>query len=125
MMNIDNDEQCVMHSKSDNIEIMMNNKADEIIEELLDLLKTRYQNNLESMKVPEFVFDYVQLWYYKCHKINSNRDGSYIVSPSWIEIKKLTINSINKKYNKCFLYAVTVALNCEEIIKISAKIKKN
>ena len=25
----------------------------------------------------EFVFDYVQLLYYKCHKINSNRGGSY------------------------------------------------
>ena len=29
---IDNDEEHVMHSKSDNIEIMMNDKADEIIE---------------------------------------------------------------------------------------------
>ena len=39
-----------------------------------DSLKHRYQNrineNLESMKGSEFVFDYVQLLYYKCHKIN-------------------------------------------------------
>ena len=28
---IDNDEECVMHSKSNNIEIMMNDKAQEII----------------------------------------------------------------------------------------------
>ena len=28
----------------------MNDKADEIIEELFDSLKNRYQNNLESMK---------------------------------------------------------------------------
>ena len=28
---IDNDEECVMHSKSDNIEIMINDKADEVI----------------------------------------------------------------------------------------------
>ena len=39
---IDNDEEHVMHSKSDNIEIMMNDKADEIIEELFDSLKNRY-----------------------------------------------------------------------------------
>ena len=116
MMNIDNDEQRVLHSKSDNVEIMTNDKANEIIEELLDSLKNRYQNNLELMKVPEFVFDYIQLWYYKCHKVNSNCDGSsYIDSPGWIEIKKLIINSIYKKYNKCFQYAVTVALNYEEI----------
>ena len=58
-----------MHSKSDKIEIMMNDKADEIIEELYDSHKNRYQNNLESMKGSKFVFDYVQLLYYKCHKI--------------------------------------------------------
>ena len=40
-----------MHSKSENIEIMMNDKADKIIEELFDSFKNRYQNNLESMKV--------------------------------------------------------------------------
>ena len=28
---IDNDEECVMHSKSDNIEIMINNEADNAI----------------------------------------------------------------------------------------------
>ena len=50
---------------------MRNDKtdADEIIE-LFDSLKNRYQNNLESMKGSEFVFDYVQLLYYKCHKTN-------------------------------------------------------
>ena len=58
-----------MHSKSDKIEIMMYDKADEIIEELYDSHKNRYQNNLESMKGSKFVFDYVQLLYYKCHKI--------------------------------------------------------
>ena len=67
-----------MHSKSDNIEMMMNDKADEIIEELFDSFQKRYQNNLESMKGSEFVFNYVQLLYYKCHKINPNRGGSYI-----------------------------------------------
>ena len=29
----DNDEECVMHSKSGNIEIMINDKTDEVIEE--------------------------------------------------------------------------------------------
>ena len=47
---IDNDEECVMDSKSDDIEIMLNDEADEVIKELFHLLKNRYQNNLESMK---------------------------------------------------------------------------
>ena len=57
-----------MHSKSDNIEIMINNEADEVIKELFHLLKNRYQSNLESMKGSEFVFDYIQLLHYKCHE---------------------------------------------------------
>ena len=70
-----------MHSKSDNIEIMVNNEADEVIKELFDSLKNRYQNNLEWTKDSEFVFDYVHLLYYKCHKIIPNRGESYINSP--------------------------------------------
>ena len=63
-----------MHSKSDNIEIMINDEADEFIKEIFDSLKNRYQNNLEF----EFIFDYVHLLYHKCHKINSNCLGSYM-----------------------------------------------
>ena len=43
---IDNDEERVMHSKSNNIEIIINDEADE----LFDSVKKRYQNNLEFMK---------------------------------------------------------------------------
>ena len=75
---IDNDEERVMHSKSDIIEIIMNDEADEVIEKISELLKDRYQNNLESLKGSEFVFDYVYLLYYKCHKINPSRGGLYI-----------------------------------------------
>ena len=46
-------------------------------EELLKSLN-RYQNNFELMKGGEFVFDYVHLLYYKCHKINLNHGGLYI-----------------------------------------------
>ena len=54
-----------MHSKSDNIEVMINDKSDEVIKELFHSLKNRNQNNLESMKDCDFVFDYVHLLYYK------------------------------------------------------------
>ena len=40
------------------------------------------------MKGSEFVFDYVQLLYYKCHEVNSNRSRSYIDSPDCIRNKK-------------------------------------
>ena len=69
-----------MHSKGDNMVIIINYETDEVIKELCDSLKCRFQNNLESMKGIEFVFDYVHLLYYKCHKINPNRSGLYIDS---------------------------------------------
>ena len=100
-----------MHWKSDNKEIMINDEADEVYKSL----KNGYQNFFESMKGTEFVFDYINLLCYKCHKINPNCCGSYIDSPDWIKNKKATINPSNKKDKKCFQYTVTVALNSEEI----------
>ena len=50
---------------------MINDKADEVIEELFESLPNRFENNLEtSTKGSEIVFDYVHLLCYKCHKIN-------------------------------------------------------
>ena len=69
-----------MHPKSDNIDIRISDEADEIIEELFDSLKKRYQNNFELMNGTKFVFNYVQLMYYKCHKINLNCWGLYVDS---------------------------------------------
>ena len=106
-----------MHSKSVYIEIMINDEADKVIEELFDLLKNRYQNNLGSMNGSEFVFGYNQLLYYKCHKLNPNHGRSYIDFSDWKKNKKATINPINEKDNKCFQYAVTVALNYDEIVE--------
>ena len=110
-----------MHSKSDNIEIMINNKADEVF----NSRRNRYQNNLEkSMKASEFVFDYVHSLYYKCNKIIPNHGGSYVDSPDWIKNKKAAINSINKKENKYFQYTATAALNNEKITKYLQRMTK-
>ena len=61
----DNDEECVMHSKNDNIKMMINNKE----EERFQSLYSSYQIGLEtSLKCIDFIFDCVHLLYYKCHK---------------------------------------------------------
>ena len=62
-----------MHSKNDNIEIVISDEADGDVKidfQILDSLKNRYQNNLQLIRGSVFDFDYVQLLYYKCHKIN-------------------------------------------------------
>ena len=78
----DSDEIRSMHTKSDNIEIMIGSEANEITKELFKSLLQRYQKRLEeSMKVSEFVFNSVGLLEYKLNKISLNRGGSYINSP--------------------------------------------
>ena len=49
------------------------------------------------MQGSELVFDYANLLYYKCQKINPNNGGSYIDSTDWVKNKRTTIISINKK----------------------------
>ena len=65
MSSKDNGEERAMHSKSDNIEIMINDETDEIIEELFQSLLSRHQIGLETSRKSSFLL-------YKCHKINLN-----------------------------------------------------
>ena len=54
-----------MHTKSDNIEIIMSNETNVIIEEMCESLLQKYQEGLEeSMRASEFTFDSVDLLYY-------------------------------------------------------------
>ena len=61
-----------MYSMSDNIKFTSyTNDANQILNELFESLLSRYQDNLEtSMRGSEFIFDLVQLVYYKCQKVN-------------------------------------------------------
>ena len=69
--------------------------------------------------------DYLQLFYYICHKLNLNCGGSYIDSPDWIKNKKETINPIKNPNNKShFQYSVTVVVNYEKIRKEPQRITK-
>ena len=112
----DSDETRIMHTKSDNLEIMIGSDTNEVIENLFKSLLKRYQEGSEEkMKGSEFVFDGVNLLHYDLYKIILNKGGSYIKSPAWLSAKKATINPQNKNDDKCFQYALTVALNYEKI----------
>ena len=85
----DTEEERVMHSTSVNIKFTPYNNENEVVNELFDLLRLKYQDNLNtSMRGSDFIFDSVQPMYYKCHKVNYKRSGSYIDSPNWIKNKK-------------------------------------
>ena len=66
------------------------------------------------MKGSGFEFDGINFFYYDFNKTSINRDGSYIDSPQWLKNKKSTIYPENND-DKCFQYAVTLALNLYSI----------
>ena len=120
----DSDRTRTIRTKSDNIEIMMGCETDEIIEELFKSLLQRYQETLQKpVRGSEFIFYCVDALYYNLNKISLNRGGSYIDSPKWLKNKKATLNPKNCD-DKCFQYAITVALNHELIKKYPQRITK-
>ena len=82
-------EERLMHSKSNKTKFTSYIDANEVIDKLSKSLRSIYQGNLEtSMEVSEFIFDSVQLMYYKCHRVNFRGHDSYINYPDWIKKKK-------------------------------------
>ena len=118
------DETRIMHTRSDNEEIMNGSDTDEVIEEHFESFLQRYEQNLqEKIKGSDFEFDGVNFLYYNYNKISINRGGSYIDSPKWIKNKKSTINPKNNYYKR-FQYAVFLALNLDKIRKDPQRISK-
>ena len=108
----DAEEERVMHSNGDNIKFTSYNDTNEVVGELFNSVRSRYQDNLEnSMRRNKFIFDSVQLMHRKSHRVNFRRGGSYIDSPGWVKKKTTPKN----KYDKYFQFAISVALNYEEI----------
>ena len=120
----DSDETRTMHTKSNTVEIMMGTETDEIIKDLFESFLQKYQEGLEeSMRGSDFAYDSIDALYYNLNKVSLSRGGSYIDSPKWLKNKKATTNPKNKD-DKCFQYALTVALNYEKIKDHPERISK-
>ena len=64
----DSDQTRTMHSKSENVKILIDNEPDEIIEKLFDSLLQRHQKRIEEkIRGSELIFDSVDLLHYKLH----------------------------------------------------------
>ena len=121
----DSDETQTMHTKSNNIEIMIGSETNEIIKDLFESFLQKYQEGLEeSMRGSQFVYDSVDVFYYNLNKVSLSRGRSYIDSPKWLKNKKSTINSQNIKGDRCFQYTVTVVLNYKQIKDHPERISK-
>ena len=61
-ISLTNEESDIMHSKSDNVEIMSGRSTDIIVDELINSFKQRYQESLEKrMRGSSYVFNHVKL----------------------------------------------------------------
>ena len=79
----DSDETRTMHTRSNNVEIMVGSETNEIIKALFESFLQKYQEWLEeSMRGSEFVCDSVDVLYYNLNKVSLSRGGSYIDSPN-------------------------------------------
>ena len=78
----DFDKNQTIHLKSDNTEIMMSSKTDEIIKEIFESLSQRYQELFKEPKNgPDLVFDSDNALHCNLHKKSLSRGRSYIDSP--------------------------------------------
>ena len=75
------------------------------------------------MKGSQFIFDSVDLLSYKLQKQVLTERDHHIDSPEWLENQKAIINPKNND-DKCFQYALTAALNHQNIKKVSQRISK-
>ena len=118
------DQTRVMYTRSDNEEFMNGSDTDEIIKLLFESFLQKYEENLqEKMKGSDFEFDGVNFLYYDFNKRSIYRGGSYIDLSKWLKDKKSAINPKNND-DKSFQYAVTLALNLDNIDNHPQRISK-
>ena len=112
-----------IYSASKSVEVFMGSNTDNIIDKIFDTILQRFQEAQEtSHKIGiEFMHESVALLYYENMKIDMERTESYIASPDWLRNKGATINPRNKDDNKCFQYAITLALTYNKIRKKELK----
>ena len=122
---IDSNETRAMHTKSDNIEIMSGIETSNAINELFNSFSKRYPEGLETkMKGSSFTIERIDLLEYHLPKISLHRGSSYIKSFESIKNKGVTINPKITKDNNYFQYAITAALNYQNISHHPERISK-
>ena len=95
------------------IEFFSGSDFKELIDQMLDQMKTQIEN--PALANSSFVFDQILHLDINFNQLNLTRGSSYIPLPKWISHKKAVINPRNEHDEKCFPWAVIAALHHEEI----------
>ena len=125
MHTTDSNKNRTFHVKSDNIEIRLGNNTSNVINELIESFLSNYLKEEQILRNgSDYTFESIDILGIHFHDIKLKRGKSYIKSPKWLADKKATINPKNTKDNKCFQYAITIALNHREIGRNPQRISK-
>ena len=101
--------------KSDNVIIRSSDNPNETITKLYESFLNNYQKEENILRNgSNYTFECVDILGIHFHNIKLKRGSSYIDSPAWIKNKRATINPKNTKNNRCFQYAITVALHHQD-----------
>ena len=96
-----------------------------IIKELTDSFYENYEERLLILRNGSgYVYDNVEVLGIHFHRVEVKRGSSYIESPEWLKNKNATIHPQKTKDNRCFFYAITIALNHQNIGKNPQRISQ-
>ena len=97
------------------MEFFQGSDLEELVEQMLDYMKTQIEN--PALSNSRFVFDQVLYLDINFNQLNLTRGSSYIPLPEWISCKKAAINPRNEEDDECFKWAVISTLHHKEIGK--------
>ena len=95
-----------MHAISGNIKFKPYSDANNVIYKLFKSLRSKFQVSLiTSMRESDFIFDSVQLMYYKCHRVKFIAGGVtycfFIQNILYIKEKEIYSASVSKINSNC------------------------
>ena len=95
------------------MDIYQGSNLNEIVNEMFAHMQPQIEN--PALANSRYRFNEVLLLDVSFYQLNLTRGSSYITLPSWITNKKAVINPKNENDEECFKWAVTAALNYNEI----------
>ena len=130
LRHITKNDRNTFYVKSKNIVCLPSDNSEDRLEQLINSLQNYYADKLLICRTSSsYAYESVEGSSIDFHEIDLNRGSSYIPSPDWLRNKGATINPQNTKDNYCFMYALTIVLNHQEIgskpERISNKLMNN
>ena len=116
-----------VYIKSDSFTRTRDMSIKDLIKEIGESISRNHEEGIENHLVSSGLsHDCINRVYVKFIKINSPGGLSYIPTPEWLFNKKATVNPNNSKRgdNKCFHYALLIAIHHKELGKTPERVEK-